>query len=203
MSEVLALLYLILTLALPRPFLSWASSNRNRKKTGEESLALSIQGVPPSSSSETLEVKAKMRLEGGYEGSGLSLHSNFKILRRKQPRHAGSFGCACPPGLSIHPWVSGPSVHSGAVADGINQASAQAAVPTPNSPLRSLSPQSWAPLTPQGRSEMLLFLATPCLSSLLLKISVEVEEQGKPGERESHSLRCSEVEIPSLSCTKT
>lgn len=43
---------------------------------------------------------------------------------------------------------------------------------------------------------MPLFLATLYLLSPLLKISVEVEGQGKSGE--PHKLGCSEVETPSL-----
>lgn len=47
----------------------------------------------------------------------------------------------------------------------------------------TLSPQSWAPLTPSRKfEEMPLFLATLPLPPPLLKIPAEVEEQGKPGD---------------------
>lgn len=60
----------------------------------------------------------------------------------EQPRHAGSFVCACLPGLSIYPWVSVPSVHSGQWhMEYVPKASARvAAVPTPVSPLHPFSP---------------------------------------------------------------
>lgn len=73
----------LLTLELPWPSLPWTSSNRNRKRRGE-SLALSIRGIHPHSSAESLEVKTRLREENGYEGQGSRAASNPKNLWGKE-----------------------------------------------------------------------------------------------------------------------